>query len=170
MAARTDVALKLSLIASLLIASSGVAYYYVVYLPNRDAQLDSEQSLEKIRAFGQMRAEQERMAAQQRELQQRQVAKKATAEDRYQSCLTSATATHDASWAAQCNSIAEKAIADHAECLAKSNLSPGYCDAAYRTRDASPHCTLPLKFATDLDGNLNIARNRCLQERNAALQ
>jgi len=168
LAARIDAALKLSVIASLLIASSGVAYYYVVYLPDRDAQFDSD-SLEKIRAYGQLRAEQERTAAQQQQLQQRQ-AEKAAAEERYQSCLTRASASHDASWAAQCNSFAEKATADHAECLARSNMPRGYCDAVYRTRDASPNCTLPLKIATDLDGNLTAARNRCLQERNAALQ
>ena len=161
---------KLSLIASLLVASTGVGYYYAVYLPRRDAELDNERVLEATLSYAQKRAAQEQALAQQRELQQRQAAKKAAAETRYQSCLNSASATHDASWTAACKRLAEKAIEDHADCLTKSKLSQGYCDAAYRMRDASPNCVLPVAIATDLDGGLTMARRRCLQEREAALQ
>lgn len=176
MAAKIDAVLKLSIIASLLLASSGIGYYYAVYLPRRDAQLDNE-LLEKIRAYADQRAEQAQLASEQPEMEQRQSAEKvatemekAAAETGYQTCLNSASVTHDASWAAECKRLAEKAVEGHAECLSRSKLSQGYCDTAYRTRDASPNCTLPLAIATSLDGDLNRARNRCLQERNAALR
>jgi len=177
LAAKINALLKLSVIASLLLASSGVGYYYGVYLPGRDAQLDEERTLEKVRAYADKRAEQERLASEQRELEQRQAAakiasekEKAAAEARYQTCLKDAGIHHDASWTAECKRLADKALQDHADCLAKSNLSQGYCDTAYRPRDASPNCMLPVTAATALDGDLNTARNRCLQERKAALE
>jgi hypothetical protein len=170
LAANLNALLKLSVIVSLLLASSGVGYYYAFYLPARDALRDTERQMEKFRAYGQMRAEQERMALQQRLWRQQQTAAKAVADDRYRTCLSNASADHDASWAAQCKSIADKAVTDHANCLGMPKLSKAYCDAAYRARDGSANCTLPLQIASDLDGDLNSARNRCLRERNAALQ
>ena len=161
---------KLSLIASLLVASSSVGYYYAVYVPRRDAERDNARVLEATLSYAQKRAAQERAHAQQQELQQRQAAKKAAAETRYQSCLNGASASHDASWTAACKRLADKAVEDHAGCLNKSKLSQGYCDAAYRMRDASPDCVLPVAIATDLDGGLTLARRRCLQEREAAVQ
>ncbi len=161
---------KLSLIVSLLLASSGVAFYYAVYLPHRDAQLDEERRLEKAQADARKRAAQERSLAEQRKLEQRQAEAKAGAEARYQTCLKRASATHATSWAAECKRLAEKALADRAECLTKPKLPKGYCDAAYRPRDASPTCVLPSKVATGLDGDLSEARGRCQRERRAALQ
>jgi hypothetical protein len=168
LAASVNLVLKLSVIVSLLIASCGVGYYYAVYLPHRDAQLDSERAQEKARAEVEKKHA-EHLAAEQRKSEQRQADAKA-AETRYQSCLNSANATHDTSWAAECKHLAEKAASDHAECLSKPRLSKGYCDTAYRMRDGSRNCTLPVKVAADLDGDLNSARNRCLRERKAALQ
>ena len=170
MAVSINALLKLSIIASLLIGSSGVGYYYGVYLPRRDAQLDEERAQEKARAAAEKRARQEKVAAEQKETEQRQSAAKAGAEARYQTCVKAAAASHDASWATECKRLADKAKADHTECLNKSKLSPGYCDAAYRNRDGSANCTLPQKIATALDGDLNDARNRCQRERKAALQ
>ena len=170
MAARIDALLKLSVIASLLLASSGVAYYYAVYLPQRDAEQDRESSLQKLNAYGQKRAGQERSAARQRETEQRQAEAKAGAGVRYQNCLDGARTNHDSSWAAACKRLADKAVQDHTDCQSIPNLPQGYCDAAYGTRDPSAHCTLPAEMAADLDGALNTARKACLQDRNAALQ
>jgi len=170
LAARIDALLKLSVITSLLLASSGVAYYYAVYLPQRDAEQDHENSLQKLNAYGQKRAGQEQSAAQQRESEQRQAEAKAGAGIRYQNCLDGARTNHDSSWAVACKRLADKAVQDHADCLSVPNLPQGYCDAAYGTRDPSANCTLPAEMAADLDGALNTARKACLQERNTALQ
>lgn len=168
MAASVNLVLKLSVIVSLLLASSGVGYYYAVYLPHRDAQLDSERAQERARAEVEKKHA-ERLAAEQKKSEQRQADAKA-AEARYLSCLNTANSAHDTSWAAECKRLSDKAAADHAECLSKPRLSKGYCDTAYRMRDGSRNCTLPVKVASDLDGDLNNARNRCARERKAALQ
>ena len=170
MAARIDALFKLSVIVALLLAASGVGYYYGVYLPRRDAQLDQERALEQARTEAERLATRERLAAEQKQSAQRQAEAKAGAESRYQACLDTASMTHDTSWAVECKRLAEKAQQDHDDCLAKSKLSLEYCNTAYRMRDGSPNCTLPLKVATDLDGGLTKARNRCAQERKAALQ
>jgi hypothetical protein len=169
LAAKIDALLKLSVIASLLLASSGVAYYYVVYLPQRDSEQDRQSSLQKLRVYEQKRADQERSAAQQRETEQRRAEAKASAGLRYQSCVEDARTGHDTSWASACKRLADKVARDRADCLSMPNLPQGYCDAAYSTRDPTAHCTLPGEMAADLDAALSTARNRCLQERNAAM-
>ena len=170
MAARIDALLKLSVIVSLLLASSGVAYYYAVYLPQRDAERDRNSSLQKLSAYGQERADQERSATQQRATEQRHAEAEASAGIRYQNCLDGARTKHDASWAAACQRLADKAVQQHADCLSVPNLTQGYCDAAYSSRDPSANCTLPAEMAADLDAALNAERKTCLRERNTALQ
>jgi CRISPR/Cas system-associated exonuclease Cas4 (RecB family) len=170
LAAGINALFKLSIIVALLVASSGVAYYYAVYLPRRDAQLDEVRAVEQAHAADDLRARQEQLAFEQKQAEQRQAEMKAGAETRYQTCIDAAGVTHDTTWAAECKRLAEKAQQDHADCLAKSKLSQQYCDTAYRSRDGSSNCTLPLKVATEVDGGLIKARNRCAQERKAALQ
>lgn len=178
MAARLNAALKLSVIASLLIASFGVDYYYAIYLPHRDAaEADTEHALEKFQAYGQMRADQERAAVEQRDTQRQQNTDKVASENakaaaavRYQDCVSSAGAVHDTSWAAECKRVAEKAQADHEHCASQPNLPQGYCDAAYRLHDASPNCTLPVAIATGLDAELDRTRSRCLRDSKQAAQ
>ena len=90
------------------------------------------------------------------------------AELRYQTCLNNVGAAHDASWADNCKSLAQKVAAAHADCLEKLKLPKTYCDASYGPRDASPHCALPADIATVLDADLALARDRCGQENKAA--
>ena len=170
MAAKINALLKLSIIAALLVASSGVAYYYAVYLPRRDVRLEQERAFAQARAVEEKHAKQQQLAFEQKQAQQHQAEVKAGADTRYQTCVDAASAAHDTTWAAECKRLAAKAQQDHAGCLAKAKLSQQYCDTAYRSRDGSSNCTLPLKVATELDGGLIRARNRCAQERNAALQ
>ena len=109
------------------------------------------------------------LLAQQRDLQQPQSAEKA-AEIPYQACLSSASATHDASWAAACKRLAEKTQQDRADCLSKLNLPKTYCDASYPPRGASANCTLPDEIATVLDAALAQARYGCVRAREGAEQ
>ena len=48
MAGRIDALLKLSVVASLLLASSSVGYYYVVYLPGTHALQQEKAEAEKL--------------------------------------------------------------------------------------------------------------------------
>jgi len=162
--------LKLGLIAAILLAASGVTYYYAVYLPHRGAARANAEISEQVRAAAAKRAEQERLLAQQQELEKRRTQAQAAAESRYQSCVKDAATAHAGSQAAQCKTIADKANADRDNCLNALKLPKAYCESAYVIRDGSPNCTLPTAAASVLDADLERARNRCLQENKAALQ
>jgi hypothetical protein len=168
--ARIHALLRLGIIASVALASSGAGYYRAIHVPERDAALAQQRVLDETRAYAQVRAAQVRHEAEQHELEQRRATAKVAAESRYQTCLSGAGVTHDTSWAAECKRIADKVVEDRASCLAKSNMPQGYCAAVYRTRDGSPDCTLPVAIAADPDGGLTIARNRCQRERDVAFR
>jgi hypothetical protein len=170
LATKLNALLKVSLIAALLLASSGAGYYYAVYLPVRDAQQNEQRLAEALHAYGRHRAESVRAVAAQQRKEQSRAADKAAAESRYETCVSGASATHDAAWSAACQRLADQALEDRGNCLANKKLPQGYCGAAYRSRDSSPHCILPADVATAIDGNLTLARNQCRQQRNAALQ
>jgi hypothetical protein len=169
-AGRFGARLKLGIVTAALLASSGVVYYSAVYVPRRDAALESERMLKQARADADKRAAQQRLLAQQSAAQQRQADGRAAAQARYQACLADAGAVHDASWAAACKQNGDKVRQDHDDCLAKLHLPRSYCDSAYTVSDDSPQCTLPSEIATVLDAALQRARNQCLRDSQAAVQ
>jgi hypothetical protein len=62
LASKLDALLKLSIIAGVLFASASVGYYFLVYLPQRDAQFDAERVQAKKQAEAAAQAQQERQA------------------------------------------------------------------------------------------------------------
>jgi len=132
------------------------------------------QKLEDARSTAAKRAEQERLFAQQQELERRRVQAQAqallAAQARYRTCLKDADAAHAASQAAQCKASADKVSALRDNCLNTLKLPKAYCESAYVIRDGSSGCTLPPVAASTLDADLERARNRCLQESKAAAQ
>jgi hypothetical protein len=145
MAGKIDALVKLSIVASVLLASSGIAYYYAVYLPERDARIDADKA-----AVEQHRSE-EQLAA--------QIA--------YDGCIRKAQEVHNSVWASSCRRIAEDDPKKHASCIA-TGLAKQTCDAMY-SHDASPNCALPSGTAQNLEASLNKARDRCLQASKAGL-
>jgi hypothetical protein len=86
-AGKIDALLKVCIVLSVLLVSSSVGYYYLVYLPARDAQIDFERALENARIDAAKRAEQERTLLQQQAIEQRQSAERAATQFRYDACL-----------------------------------------------------------------------------------
>ena len=132
--------LRLGVIASVALASSGAGYYRAIYVPERDAALAQQRVEDETRAYAQVRAAQVRRAS---------------------------SWSNGAPRARGGEPLSDL---PGASCLAKSNMPQGYCAAVYRTRDGSPDCMLPVAIAADLDGGLTIARNRCQREREAAVR
>jgi hypothetical protein len=187
MAEKINTLFKLSIIASLLLASSSVGYYYVLYLPRRDAQLDAERKLEialqqeraeaeklaaQQRAEDEKRAEQERALSQRLALEEQQSAEKAAAKTRYKECVLRVERIYQATWASNCKSIGDQANFEisrrKANCLTVATQAE--CDGLHPFRDTSPNCALPRGTSNDLTASLDKMRDRCLQESRAGLQ
>jgi hypothetical protein len=171
MRAVIDVVFKLSIVAAILLVSSSVGYYYVVYLPSRDARLDEERRLDIARAEAEKRAEQERVLAEQRALEQRQTLEKVAAQVRYDACQNRATANYSASWATSCKRIADNNLKKRADCIktASSDYMRSTCNDIWKV-DPGPNCTLPRALGTDIEQEMVRAQDRCLQESKAGLQ
>jgi hypothetical protein len=168
LAGKIDAILKLSIVASVLFASSSAGYYYLVYLPHRDARFEPERALQQLRAVAQKRAAQEQLlleqqvseqrALEQQEAEQRQLQEKA---DRYQVCLSHVTDSYNESLTAACNRLQEKVIKNHDNCI-KAGFREKVCDLAFVVRKP-PNCPLPQAIASNLEADAEKARDRCLE-------
>jgi hypothetical protein len=168
--AKNNAILKISIPASVLLASSVVGYYYLVYLPQREVQFEPQRVLERFRAAAEKRAEQklslfgqkvsEQRVAEQKVAEERQVWEKA---NRYQACLSRATDSYNTSRLAACNRPREKIIKDQDDCV-KLGFSRNVCAMAHVIPEASPSCTQPRPVKLALDADLGKAHDRCLEE------
>jgi hypothetical protein len=173
---KLDALFKLSIIGSVLLASLSVGYYYVIYLPRRDAQLNFEQKMERARSEDARRAEQartlaehERARTEQQALEQRQSAEKAGIKLHYEKCLLSAAADYDVLWAAKCSAYREILLKEHDDCISNRFMTKTICDENHKVPDASASCKLPGAIASAVETSLDRARNCCLQESAAGL-
>jgi hypothetical protein len=166
-AGAADTFLKISLAAALLVAAGSVGYYYSVYLPARDAQLDRERRFESALAETSRQAERARIAEEKRALEEKRIAEKEELQNRYQLCIASAEDNYSRNWAEQCKKVAGKAQADRTDCLAKGQPK-STCELIHPVSDASPNCTL--QGGKVLNDRLQQSRDRCLQESRLGLQ
>jgi hypothetical protein len=173
LAGKLDAILKLSVIASVLFASSSVGYYYLSYLPRRDAQFEPQRALEQLRATAQKRAEQEQLLLQQQVAEQRALEQQAEEQrqlrekaERYQVCLRQVTDSYNESRIAACNRLQQKVVKDRDNCI-RLGFRKKVCDQAHVVREPSPDCPLPPAIASNLDTDAQKARDRCLEEHGA---
>ena len=153
-----DIVLKVTMAASVVTASAGVAYYYAIYLPERDAALDAQRILDteyasRLKAEQDMRAAAEKLAAEKL---------KQLISVRYQSCLRLATANYTASWEGNCTRIIKANRKNYDDCM--SGLPKLACDTIYPVSTGSESCALPTKLAETLNTDLENEKNRCLKE------
>ncbi|WGR91842.1 hypothetical protein MTX26_15885 [Bradyrhizobium sp. ISRA443] len=180
MAGPVDTFLKISVAVSLLGAAGSVGYYYAVYLPARDAQMDRDRKLESARAEYARQAEQNRIAAERRDAEARQAAERREEEDRqaaareatqakYRNCLRNAREDYSANWAQACKRIYDNAVRGNKDCLS-AGTAKSTCDLIYSTKNYSPDCTLSRLVGTDIEDTWDKAKKRCLDESRAGLQ
>jgi hypothetical protein len=155
-AGKLDALVKLSVVAAVLLGSSSVAYYYVIYLPERDARIDA------AKAAAEQRRAEEKAAAEQRRSEDQLNAQAA-----YESCIRNAQEVYSSTWAPSCKRIAQDDPKEHASCIA-TGVTKQTCDAWY-SHDPSPSCALPHATAQNIEAALNKARDRCLQASKAGL-
>jgi hypothetical protein len=165
LAIKINAVLNISLAVSLVLASSSVGYYYLTYLPRRDAE--PERVVERLRAAASQSLSELQdleQRAEQKATEKRQALEKG---NRYQACLSRATDKYNASRLATCNRPREKIIKDRDDCV-KLGFSEKVCAMAHVVPEASPNCTLPRAVALSLDGEVEKEHNRCRDEESAA--
>jgi hypothetical protein len=173
-----DAFLKLSVAVSLLGAAGSVGYYYSIYLPGRDAQLDRDRKQEAARAEYSRQAEQARLreaeirsAEEKRETEERQAAALEAVQLRYRGCVRSAEDNYSANWARECKKTVDTAAAKYKQCFSEKPTEKSWCDTLYSDRNLSPtNCALPRVVAQDITEVLDKGRKRCLDESRAGLQ
>jgi len=171
--AKNNAILRISIVASVFLASAGVGYYYLVYLPQREVQFEPQRVLERFRAAAEKRAAgakqelslfehkvSDQRAAEQRVAEERQSLEKA---NRYQACLSRATDSYNTSRLAACNRTREKIVKDQDDCV-NLGFPRNVCAMAHVIPEASPNCKLPRTVALALDAEVEVARNDCLEE------
>lgn len=161
-------------------AAGSVGYYYSVYLPSRDAQIDHESKLQAARAEYARQADQARQAAERREAEARATAERQEAEEkktaereaiqrRYRTCMRNAEVNYSTSWEDACKRISDQAAKGHRECISKG-IAKSTCDLIYPSRERNPDCSLPRTVGNDITEVLEKSRTRCLDESRAGLQ
>lgn len=150
-------------------AAASVGYYFAVYLPARDAQLDRERRLEAAQIEYSKQSEQARVAAEKRVAEEKQIAAQAAVQSRYQSCVRTAENNYNASWAQACKMVSDKSAKGFKDCVSGGSTKE-WCDKIWTDRNISPDCTLPRAVGTDIDNLLENSRKRCLEESRAGLR
>jgi hypothetical protein len=180
MAGPIDTFLKVSTAAAALFAAASVGYYFLLYLPQRDAQLDRERRLdaarieysrqaEQARISAEKANEQARAAAEKHDLEARQEVAREAIQTRYRSCVRNAEINYSSAWAEGCKQQSDRASKAYRNCMKDPNNS--FCDTLYSERaNLSLDCSLPRALGTDISESLDKARKRCLDESQAGLQ
>ena len=160
MAGKIDALLKLSIVVAVLLASSSVAYYHLIYLPERDARIDAAKAAAEQRRADETAAAEQRRSDEAAAAEQHRAVEKAGARMRYDRCLSDAQDNYHLNWVSNCNSKKQKEAQAYARCIsASTNDTSWICHKP----DASSDCSLPSYIADSLGADLNKARDRCLQ-------
>lgn len=167
--------LAIGLVVAALVASAGVFYYYVVFVPNLEQQkLDLEQQKmeqERQDAIEAKEAEEARIAQEKLDQETKEQQKNLA----YSTCLTNAQTVYENNWARNCQSIAERNKVELQNCLNTEYIMNNefmgerYCKKMYGNTKGSADCSLPGAVAENLNASLKERKESCLVEAQNAL-
>ncbi len=167
--------LAIGLVVAALVASAGVFYYYVVFVPNLEQQkLDLEQQKmeqERQDALEAKEAEEARIAQEKLDQETKEQQKNLA----YSDCLTNAQAVYENNWARNCQSIAERNKVELQNCLNTEYIMNNefmgerYCKKTYGNTKGLADCSLPGAVAEKLNTSLKERKESCLVEAQNAL-
>lgn len=151
---RAEAILKLCAALGLLIAGSGVGYYYGIFLPNH-AEVQAERRRSEAAAAEQARRDAEaRVLAEQSRRQQ-------AAKVEYQDCLNFAELDYKNRWAASCRTMHRRDVAEFEDCLDNFFSTEQSCRRRHPIRPERG-CALPSRLAVTLAEDRDRAREQCL--------
>jgi hypothetical protein len=179
-----DKILKIAIIIGVLLASFGVFYHYVIYLPDLEQKRVAREQAEKEEAA--RRSEIERIEAARRAALERQAAllseqqrieparRAETAKHEaamrninrktYYDCLNSVRKSYEEDWANACQTQAKLHSAQLKNCLETRGLDETFCHSTYGAADPSHQCALRRSIADDINKNHDKEKQQCLAE------
>lgn len=156
--------LAIGLVIAALVASTGVFYYYVVFIPNLEQQ---KLDLEKQKLKEKQEAEEKAQNKKDAEAEQRTNA--------YQSCTEQAENTYIENWGNACQKIAERNQVGLENCLNNPSIinnqfmGKPYCQKTFGATEYDPQCTLPSQMADGIEKLRTERKEACMQEAKQAL-
>ncbi|QDK34281.1 hypothetical protein [Sphingomonas sp. IC081] len=163
MASKADTVLKLSLAAAVLIAGTGVGWYYGVVLPGQAAR---EEARVEAREAAEREAEQaRRKAAQRAEAEARQ--RQESAQLEYQDCLNFAELSYKERWTASCRAQHDADVAAFEDCADGLFATEEGCRARHPIRP-DRDCALPGQTAQSYSDARAQRKNECAARLQAA--
>jgi hypothetical protein len=170
MAGVLDTSLKVAVIGATLIATSAVSYYYLSYLPARDARLDNERRLERRMAEDKMRQELQQKEMARQEAQTQEALEKEAANRRYQTCLDATDRTYSFDWDTACSRRSATTAKQLASCLSGGRSTSEMCQSMYGEKIPVKDCALPKDAANTFNARREKDRDHCLQEFRAGIR
>lgn len=165
MSGGVDAFLKVAVGVSFLLGGFAVSYYFLIYIPERDAALDDQRRQAIISQ--QYREDRARKAAEEKEAAERAAAdfRAQNVQARYEECLRNAMTSYSVNWDTSCRAISDQNSKKRASCT----FNKESCDSMYPSTPVKD-CSLPQVVAAGWNETLEKARNRCLQESRAGFQ
>ena len=148
--------LRLALAAAVILIGLSVAYHYVIYVPEKDRQLE-------------LAAESKAQAATLQAISSKAEEDKAAQNRRanYRVCVSNAFSDYHSRWNSTCKRLADAADHDRSACL-QGGGSEGTCRSSYPARPAAD-CALPNQMSDTYGASLKDDQQQCLNEAKAGV-
>ena len=179
-----DKAVKIAIILGILLASFGVFYHYVIYLPDlelRKAERERAEIEAAVRRAEIERIEAARRAALERraallaeeqrieparrvDMAKHEAAMRTINRKTYYGCLNSVRKSYEDNWANACNTQAKLHSAQLQNCLETRGLDETFCHSTFGAADPSPQCILRSSLAEGINKYHEREKQRCLAE------
>jgi hypothetical protein len=158
-----DTILKVAVIVAVTATSSALSYYYIIYLPLRDAQMEAVRQTEMRVAEEKARQEIERAAALERAARYQQE----WAKERYRLCVSIAEQSYSLNWDTECERQSTRQNQLIASCISEQRFG---CQSLFDKKIPAQDCALPKDLADQYNTRLKDDRDRCMQEYRDAIQ
>jgi hypothetical protein len=158
-----DTILKVAVIVAVTATSSALSYYYIIYLPRRDAQMEAVRQTEMRVAEEKARQEIERAAALERAARHQHE----WANERYRLCLSTAERSYSLIWDAECERQSIRQNQQIASCISEQRFG---CQSLFDKKIPAQDCALPKELADQYNTRLKEERDHCMQEYRDAIR
>lgn len=164
-----------ALALAIVLAGGSVFYYFTIFIPNFEKE---KLALEQRKVEQQQQTEKERI---EREKQAETDAKNAAAQKEsqrsiaYAQCLNNANKAYTSNWANNCKMVAKQNAAKLENCLnnesimSNSLMGESYCRNQFGQTEENPDCSLPTHLANSVEESFKQQKEQCMEEAKNAL-